>query len=102
MTPASAVPALHPGPEMTIAHAAALREVLADAVTAAPADLALDLTAVHEFDSSGVQLLLATRRSLAERGHALHVVAASTAVRDALSLFGLQSLLDAPASAAAH
>ena len=85
--------------EMTIAAAAGLRETLVDAVTALPegsAVLQLDLSAVHDFDSSGVQLLLATRRSLADRGAALHVVAAAAAVRDALKLFGLAALL-APA-----
>jgi hypothetical protein len=40
-----------------------------------------------------VQLLLATRRSLAERGDALRVVAASATVLDALAHFGLQALL---------
>ena len=89
--------------EMTIAAAAGLRETLVDAVAALPegsAGLRLDLSAVHDFDSSGVQLLLATRRSLAERGAALQLVAETTAVRDALQLFGLAALL-APAARAA-
>ena len=93
-------PALSLGAEMTIAYAAAHRETLVDAVMAAPGDLQLNLEAVSEFDSSGVQLLLSTRRSLAERGHALQVVAASSAVRDALALFGLGALLQTPATAA--
>ena len=88
---------LHLPAEMTIASAAALRETLVDAVAAAPADLQLHLDGVHEFDSSGVQLLLSARRSLAQRGHALQVVAASTAVREALVLFGLDDLLHTPA-----
>ncbi len=100
--PLPAPAALQPGPEMTIAHAAALCAVLADAVARAPGDLALDLAGVGEFDSSGVQLLLSARRSLAARGHALHIVAASGAVRDALQLFGLHALLDDGAAAATH
>lgn len=84
------------GAEMTIAHAATHRETLVDAVAAAPADLQLDLGGVHEFDSSGVQLLLSARRSLSERGHALQIVAASTPVHDALVLFGLADMLAAP------
>ena len=90
--------------EMTIAAAAALRETLVDAVAALPANataLQLDLSAVHDFDSSGVQLLLSARRSLAARGTALQVVHATAAVRDALHLFGLAALLDAPADALA-
>jgi anti-anti-sigma factor len=89
--------------EMTIAAAAGQRETLVDAVAALPAgaaSLQLDLSAVHDFDSSGVQLLLATRRSLAERGAALQIVAATTAVRDALQLFGLAALLAPPAEVA--
>ncbi len=90
------------GAEMTIAQAAGHRETLVDAVAAAPGDLQLDLAAVSDFDSSGVQLLLSARRSLAERGHALQIVAASPAVREALVLFGLGPLLDSGAAAATH
>lgn len=88
--------------EMTIAAAAGLRDRLADAITAAPGtDLRLDLSAVHEFDSSAVQLLLSAQRSLAAQGRALRVVAAGATVRDALLLFGLGALLDdAPAGTA--
>ncbi|GCL63651.1 STAS domain-containing protein [Pseudaquabacterium pictum] len=97
-TPAAG-PVLCLGAEMTIAHAAAHRDTLADALAAASGDLQLDLSGVSDFDSSGVQLLLAARRSLRERGRALQVVAASAAVQDALQLFGLADLLDAPANA---
>jgi anti-sigma B factor antagonist len=93
---------LHLGAEMTIAQAAGHRETLVDAVASAGGDLQLDLAAVSDFDSSGVQLLLSARRSLAERGLALQIVAASPAVRDALALFGLGQLLDSGAAAATH
>jgi anti-anti-sigma factor len=89
--------------EMTIAAAAGQRETLVDAVATLPAgaaSLQLDLSAVHDFDSSGVQLLLAARRSLAERGATLQVVATASAVRDALQLFGLSALLAPMAEAA--
>jgi anti-anti-sigma factor len=101
LTPAaaSAPPTLSLGAEMTIVHAATHRETLVDAVAAAPGDLQLDLAGVGEFDSSGVQLLLSARRSLAERGHALQIVAASPAVHDALQLFGMGDLLTGPATA---
>lgn len=84
------------GPELTIAHAAATRETLLQALAACDGDLALDLAGVGEFDSSGVQLLLATRHSLRARGHALRLSAASPAVRDALARFGLDALLADP------
>lgn len=102
--PAGGDAALRIGTEMTIAAAAGLRETLVDAVAALPADataLRLDLSAVHDFDSSGVQLLLSTQRSLAERGAALTVVAAAAAVHDALQLFGLAALMHTPAATAA-
>jgi anti-anti-sigma factor len=96
----AAAPALELGPDLTIAQAAGWHETLTHALASQPGDLALDLAGVTDFDSSGVQLLLATRRSLAERGHTLHVVAASTAVRDALATFGLHDLL--PGARAVH
>lgn len=87
-------------PDMTIACAAAHRESLVDALCTTDGDLHLDLSAVSDFDSSGVQLLLATRHMLRERGAALCVSAASPAVHDALVLFGLDDLLR-PAAASA-
>lgn len=91
-------PVLALGPEMTIAYAADLRETLMAATNASAGDLLLDLGGVSDFDSSGVQLLLSTRLSLQARGQALRLVAASPAVRDALTTFGLADLL-APAQA---
>ncbi len=93
-------PALVLGPEMTIAHAAGWHAALAAALQSRPATLALDLAGVTDFDSSAVQLLLATRRSLVERGDTLHIVAASPAVSDALATFGLQELLGTALTAA--
>jgi anti-sigma B factor antagonist len=93
--------ALNLGTELTIAFAAACRDLLADALASRHGDLPLDLGGVVDFDSSGVQLLLAARRSLAERGDALVITAASPTVRDALALFGLRALLDDPAAATA-
>jgi anti-anti-sigma factor len=91
--------ALQPGPEMTINHAGACHDALARAMEAAPGDLHLDLREVTDFDSAGVQLLLAVRRSLRERGDALVIDGASPPVRDALVVFGLLDLLQPPASA---
>lgn len=82
------------GPEMTIAQAATWRDTLVDALCASAGDLTLDLSAVTDIDSAGVQLLLATRRSLAEAGSRLAIVAASSNVRASLALFGLACLLD--------
>ena len=81
------------GPELTVAFAAQWRDALLDTMTTRSGNLHLDLAAVSEFDSSGLQLLLATSNSLAARGHALVITAAAAAVRDALTVFGLQALL---------
>jgi anti-sigma B factor antagonist len=86
-------PALALGPELTIAFAAAERQRLAEALQQQPQGLVLDLSGVTEFDSAGVQLLLATRRSLAARGQTLALLDASPVVRDALAVFGLQHTL---------
>jgi anti-sigma B factor antagonist len=91
MTTPQAPSTLALGPEMTIVQAAGLRDALADGVREAPAHLALDLSGVTEFDSSAVQLLLAARKTLALRGHQLHLQAASPTVHDALRVFGLSS-----------
>ena len=88
--------ALTLGPELTIAFAASERERLAEALRKPDTGLALDLATVTEFDSAGVQLLLATRRSLAAQGRTLRLAGAGAAVRDALDVFGLQPLLAAP------
>jgi len=85
--------------DFTIVRAAELREALLARLATAPSELALDLGAVSDFDSAGVQLLLATRRSLAEAGAQLHIVATSSAVRQALALFGLAALAVEPADA---
>jgi anti-anti-sigma factor len=85
------------GPEMTIPFAAAVREQLVEALHRA-GPLTLDLSGVSDFDSSGVQLLLATHHSLAARGDALHLHEPSAAVREALAVFGLGTTLQ-PAQA---
>lgn len=94
-------PALALGPDLTINHAAALREQLLDAIGAGTADLCLDLSAVTDFDSSAVQCLIAARHSLATRGARLCLVAAGVPVQDALHRFGLQDLLQ-PEAAGTH
>lgn len=91
--------ALSLGGDLTIVRAAELRETLLARLAEAPPVLALDLGNVSEFDSAGVQLLLATRRALADAGARLAIVAASPTVRASLALFNLESLI-APAEGA--
>ena len=79
------------GPEMTIAQAADNHGQLMAALTVLAGFPRLEMSAVTDFDSSGVQLLMALRASLAEKGQTLHLVAPSAVVRDALETFGLLS-----------
>ena len=91
--PTAPAPALALGPELTIAFAAATHDTLLTALNASAGDLDIDLAGVTDFDSSAGQLLLAPRRSLADRGQALHIAGASAPVRDGLKVFGLNELL---------
>jgi len=52
-----------------------------------------DLSDVGEFDSSGVQLLLATRRSLAHAGRRAEFVNAPDTVLDMLRAYALERVL---------
>jgi anti-anti-sigma factor len=80
--------------EMTIYRAAELYPALLDAVRTQDVP-ALDLSAVTEFDSAGVQLLLVARREAGRLGKRLVLAGASTAVRDACALLGLACAGDA-------
>jgi anti-anti-sigma factor len=77
------------GPEMTIAQSADNHAQLMAALPALAAYPRLEMSSVTDFDSSGIQLLVALRTSLAEKGQTLHLVAPSAVVRDALEVFGL-------------
>jgi anti-anti-sigma factor len=74
--------------ELTIYRAAELKPALLEAVRTHDAP-ALDLSAVTEFDSAGLQLLLMARREAAGLGKRVIVAAASPAVRDVFALLGM-------------
>ena len=77
--------------ELTIQHAASqcqrLREWLDGGV------LAIDLSGVDACDSSGVQILVAARRSAASRGQSLELLRASPAVLEVFGRYALDGLL---------
>jgi phospholipid transport system transporter-binding protein len=75
--------------ELTINEAAAKRKTLLQWVADEPAGTDLDLSAIEACDSAGVQLLLALRRTLAERGHGLKLRAAPDCVAATLATYGL-------------
>ena len=80
--------------ELTIYGAAELQARLIAALADAPEGLDIDLAAVTELDSSGVQLLMATHRAARASDRTVTLCAPSDAVRDLLDLFDLASFFD--------
>ena len=76
----------------------ALEAVLASGETASE----LDLSQVAEFDSAGLQIVLAARRTQGAAEHPLTVGAASRAVREVLELFHQTHLLGTSTAEAAR
>ncbi len=83
------------GPEMTIAQAADTAGLLLETLSRLDGrNLSLDLSGVSDFDSSAVQLLLATQRSMREREALLTLHQASAVVLAALRCYGLDAALN--------
>jgi len=76
--------------ELTIYRAAELKNTLLAAV-AEHDTLDIDLSAVTEFDTAGVQLLLVAKRAAAARQHTLRLVGHSAPVIDVFELLDLSS-----------
>lgn len=81
----------HAGPvhiqgEMTIYRAHEVAETLFTAVRAHDGDVSLDLSAVSELDTAGLQLILMARRLAEANGHSLSIVQPSECVREVLTL----------------
>lgn len=82
------------GPELTIAQAADTHGLLLETLSRLDGrSLILDLSGVSDFDSSAVQLLLATERSMLERNATLTLQEPSGVVLAALSCYGLNAEL---------
>lgn len=73
--------------ELTIHRAEAIKAAMLAAL--GDGDLELDLSAVVEVDTSGVQLLLSLAKTLATRGGALRMTAVSAPVMEAVGLLGV-------------
>lgn len=78
--------------EMTIYAAAELHSRLLAPLDAC-SGLDIDLSAIDEIDSSGVQLLILARQHAAAAGKPLGLVAPSQPVRDLLELYDLADFL---------
>jgi anti-anti-sigma factor len=77
---------LHIRGEMTIYGAAALKEDLVAALEAEVDGCCMDLAAVSEFDTTGLQLLLMVRKMCLARGGSFSLTNPSPAVRETLDL----------------
>ncbi len=66
------------------------------AASDAPADAAVDGSAVDQIDAAGVQLLVALSRSLAGAQRSLQFISASPVLSDACSALGLPVPMAAP------
>lgn len=62
----------------------------------ANASIVLDLSAVSEMDTAGVQLLVQVRRACDAQGKPLRFASPSAAVQDVVQLLQLHELLDMP------
>lgn len=77
--------------ELTIYRAAEVCGTLRAAL-ANPIDLQIDLSAVSEIDSAGVQLLLSAQKTASLAGRSVFLVAPSESVKEVFALFGLSEL----------
>ena len=80
--------------EMTIYSAQSMKEQLLTAAAGAAEDLLLDLSAVTELDTCGVQVLLLMQRLVGAEQRSLRLIEPSAEVREALGLCGLAGLHD--------
>jgi anti-sigma B factor antagonist len=79
--------------DMTVFTAAEMKPALTDALTAGKAIRKLDLSQVSEFDSAGLQLVLAVLRGPTTPDRPIALVTASRAVLDVLELMHQTHLL---------
>jgi phospholipid transport system transporter-binding protein len=66
---------------------------LAQWTTALPAEVVLDASALAEFDSSALAVLLGLRRVLTQKGSALRIEGMTSRLRELASLYGVMDLL---------
>lgn len=81
--------------EMTIYRAAELKQVLLASLDQTE-ELEIDLAAVTEFDSAGVQILILAKRQALARQRKLRLIAHSPAVLDVFELLNLAAYFGDP------
>lgn len=87
------MPTLRIEGELSVYRAAELKQTLLEQLETSTR-LELDLSAVDDIDTAGLQLLLLARREARQREGGLRIVAQSAAVDDMLALLQLDAALD--------
>lgn len=81
--------------DLTIYHAAALKESLFDNLKQHPV-IELDLSQVSQIDTSGIQLLMLAKRECQKQGKTLGIVAHSPAVHELMDFYNIAGFFGDP------
>lgn len=84
-------------PVLTHAASAAFARGLPQVLQSEPGDLVADASALRQFDSSALAVLLECRRQAMAAGKAFSVQGAPTRLRELAVLYGVQTLIPAAA-----
>jgi len=71
-----------------------LQKTMLELVESELSSVELDLSAVEAIDTAGVQLIAVCRNNALEKGKTFRISSESEAVREALIITGLESMLD--------
>jgi len=82
--------------EMTLPRAAALRDLLLEALEKSSSQLDIDLSGVRELDTAGVQVLLLAKRTALGWGKELRLAGQNDLVLEVLELLNLDSYFGEP------
>ncbi len=82
--------------DMTVAHAAALKEAFLAALPASAGSVELDLSAVSDCDSAGFQLLVLVRQECERRGVAFRLAELSAPVHDVVAFYRFEAFFGIP------
>lgn len=86
--------------EMTIYHAAEIKDPLLEKVSKAAKDIEMDLSKVKEIDSSGFQLLVLAAKEAEQAGKKLTVTAHSEATENLFGVYRMEGFFGAGTDAA--
>jgi anti-sigma B factor antagonist len=82
--------------ELTIYRAAALKDQLLAALRDGGGSLKVDVSAVTELDTAGLQVLMAAKQAAVDRGGDLHLTGHSTAVLEVFELCNVAGFFGDP------